>query len=60
MSPAQSACGQLVACGSGAVIVLEVEDESGTRLRGQQLSEQPWTGKRFDAEAAVAAGRDVR
>jgi methionyl-tRNA formyltransferase len=45
VSPAQSACGQLVACGSGAVILLEVEDDAGTRLRGQQLSEQPWLGK---------------
>jgi methionyl-tRNA formyltransferase len=47
VSPAQSACGQLVACGSGAVVLLEVEDDAGTRLRGQALSEQPWTGKRF-------------
>ena len=47
VSPAQSACGQLVACASGSVILLEVEDESGTRLRGQQLSEQQWTGKRW-------------
>lgn len=52
-SPAQSACGQLVACGSGAVILLEVEDDAGTRLRGQALSEQPWTGKRWESEPAV-------
>jgi methionyl-tRNA formyltransferase len=56
VSPAQSACGQLVACGSGAVILLEVEDDAGTRLRGQTLSEQPWTGKRFAVDAAVPAG----
>ncbi|MGH7520170.1 MAG: methionyl-tRNA formyltransferase [Gemmatimonadales bacterium] len=48
-SPAQSACGQLVACGSGAVVLLEAEDDAGTKLRGQQLSEQPWTGKRWGA-----------
>jgi len=47
VSPAQSACGQLVACGSGAVILLEVEDDAGTRLRGQALSEQQWTGKHW-------------
>ena len=46
-SPVQSACGQLVACGSGAVILLDVEDEAGTRLRGPALSEQDWTGKRW-------------
>lgn len=48
-STAQSACGQLVACGTGAVVLLEVEDELGTKLRGQALSEQPWTGKRWGA-----------
>jgi methionyl-tRNA formyltransferase len=46
-SPAPSACGQVVACGSGAVILLEAEDAAGTRLRGQPLSEQQWTGKRW-------------
>ena len=55
-SPAPSACGQLVACGSGAVILLEVQDDAGTTLRGQALSEQQWTGKRFETEAAVAVG----
>jgi methionyl-tRNA formyltransferase len=50
VSPAQSACGQLVACGSGAVVLLEVEDEAGTRLRGQALSDQPWTGKRWNGQ----------
>jgi methionyl-tRNA formyltransferase len=51
VSPAQTACGQLVACASGAVILLEVEDDTGTRLRGQALSEQQWTGKRFESAA---------
>ena len=51
VSPAQSACGQVVACGSGALILLEVEDEAGTRLRGQQLSEQRWLGKKWGAAA---------
>ncbi|HET9387356.1 MAG TPA: methionyl-tRNA formyltransferase [Gemmatimonadales bacterium] len=49
VSPAPEACGQLVACGTGTVVLLELEDEAGTRLRGQALSEQQWTGKRFDA-----------
>lgn len=48
-STSHSACGQLVACGSGAVVLLEVEDELGTKLRGPALSEQPWTGKRWGA-----------
>ena len=52
VSPAQSACGQLVACGSGAVVLLDVEDDTGTRLRGQALSEQPWTGKCWQGVAA--------
>lgn len=60
VSPAQSACGQLVACGSGAVILLDVEDESGTRLRGQRLSDQVWNGKRFGNEAPVPAGEMAR
>ena len=55
VSPSQSACGQLVACGSGAVILLDVEDEAGTRLRGPALSDQPWTGKRWDSGAEAAA-----
>ncbi|MFN2571124.1 MAG: methionyl-tRNA formyltransferase [Gemmatimonadales bacterium] len=58
VSPAQSACGQLVACGSGTLIVLEVEDDAGNKLRGQALSEQQWTGKQFATEAAVPAGKD--
>lgn len=52
VSPAQAACGQLVACGSGAVVLLEVADDAGTALRGQALSEQPWTGKLWQGVAA--------
>jgi methionyl-tRNA formyltransferase len=55
VSPRASGCGQLVACGSGAVVVLELEDEAGTVLRGQRLSDQRWTGKRFgDAHTTSA------
>jgi methionyl-tRNA formyltransferase len=59
LSPAQSACGQLVACGRGAVILLDVEDEAGTRLRGQQLSDQQWTGKRWGPSSVVPPLRTV-
>ncbi|HWC73502.1 MAG TPA: methionyl-tRNA formyltransferase [Gemmatimonadales bacterium] len=53
VSPSASACGQLVACGSGAVILLELEDEHGTLLHGRTLSDQPWIGKRFGHEDVV-------
>ena len=53
VSPVSSACGQLVACKSGAVILLHVEDETGTELRSELLSEQHWAGKRFGAEAVA-------
>ena len=54
VSPSASACGQLVACGSGALILLDVEDSAGTRLRGQALSDQPWTGMRWETAGAAA------
>ena len=44
ISPEASSCGQLVACGKGQVIVLEVEDEQGQLLQGRALSEQEWKG----------------
>jgi methionyl-tRNA formyltransferase len=59
-SPSPSACGQLVACGTGAVILLEVEDETGTVLHGRALSSQRWKGKRFGTVAgAVLSTRGV-
>lgn len=39
------ACGQVIGCGDGAVVALEVEDDTGAVVRGPALSEQPWTGK---------------
>jgi methionyl-tRNA formyltransferase len=57
ISPVKDACGQLVACGSGSLILLEIEDERGNVLRGQALSEQQWTGRRF--QAAVRSGGEV-
>lgn len=47
VSPVNEACGQLVACGRGAVILLEVEADDGSVLRGRALSEQPWTGRQW-------------
>jgi methionyl-tRNA formyltransferase len=49
-SPVPQACGQIVACGppatpSGAVVLLELENENGDVLKGQALSEQQWEGK---------------
>jgi methionyl-tRNA formyltransferase len=45
ISPVEATCGQAVACGRGAVVLLEVEGENGEPLRGRALAEQPWTGK---------------
>jgi methionyl-tRNA formyltransferase len=39
------ACGQVIACGEGAIGVMEIESPEGGILRGSGLSEQPWTGK---------------
>jgi methionyl-tRNA formyltransferase len=47
VSPVDEACGQVVACGHGTVLLLEVEGEDGQILAGRRLSEQPWTGKRW-------------
>lgn len=47
VSPVAAACGLLVACGTGAVILLELEDEHGVVLSGPALSDQPWTGRRW-------------
>jgi len=48
ISPDESACGQVVACRSGAVTLLQVEADDGTLLRGRQLAEQDWAGKSWD------------
>lgn len=44
-SPVASACGHVVACGSGAIVLLELESEDGEMLSGYNLSEQPWEGR---------------
>lgn len=45
LSPVSDACGLLVACGDGAVILLELEDDNGEVLKGRRLSDLPWKGK---------------
>lgn len=45
ISPEAAACGQVVACGDGAVLLLEVEGEGGECLNGYRLCEQPWQGE---------------
>jgi len=52
VSPADDACGQLVACGQGAVTLLEVESENGRVLRGRALGEADWRGLTWDREGA--------
>ncbi len=48
ISPVDGACGQLVACGAGAIVLLELEGDDGTVLRGRLLSEQRWAGKTWN------------
>ncbi|MGH7559672.1 MAG: methionyl-tRNA formyltransferase [Gemmatimonadales bacterium] len=48
VSPVDDACGLLVACGEGSVILLEVESPDGEVLRGRALSEQTWAGQRWN------------
>jgi methionyl-tRNA formyltransferase len=43
-SPEPRACGQIVACGVGALLLLELEEPSGGLLQGVELSEQAWQG----------------
>lgn len=45
-SPDPGACGIVVACGHGAIGLLEVETDHGT-LAGPELADQPWRGRRF-------------
>jgi methionyl-tRNA formyltransferase len=46
-SPVYGGCGQMVACGTGAVILLELERPGAELLRGYEVSEQRWTGWRW-------------
>ncbi len=57
MSTHDEGSGLLVATGAGAVVLLEIESEDGTVLKGRHLSNQEWTGKFFLSEqpAGVAS-----
>ena len=44
-SPLDDACGQLVACGQGAVTLLEIESSDGRVLKGRELGAANWRGK---------------
>lgn len=48
VSPDPRACGQVVACGAGAVAVLEAETEDEGVFNGLALLGQDWRGKVFD------------
>lgn len=52
VSPVDDACGQVVACGFGALAVLELESASGQILRGRDLSDRPWAGSVWNRETA--------
>jgi methionyl-tRNA formyltransferase len=45
ISPVADACGQLVACTDGAIVLLEVEGPNAEVLSGWELSARQWTGK---------------
>ncbi len=45
VSPVVAVCGLLVACGSGSILILELEADDGTVMKGTDLSDCDWTGK---------------
>ncbi|MGH7494861.1 MAG: methionyl-tRNA formyltransferase [bacterium] len=45
ISPEEAACGLVAACSSGAIVLLELENESGKILSGRNLSARDWSGK---------------
>ena len=47
LSPVEQACGQVVACSPGAVVLLQLEADDGEVLEGRRLADQPWTGRRW-------------
>ncbi len=58
LSPTEDACGQLVACGSGAVVLLEVEADDGSILQGPALADQAWSPGRSSSSSRRARPRD--
>lgn len=57
ISPVLEACGQAVACGSGSVVLLEIEDSHGATISGRYLSEQRWRGQVWRPRSQASAGR---
>jgi methionyl-tRNA formyltransferase len=53
VSPTDQACGQLVACGRGAIVLLEIARDDGRVIRGRALSDLDWTGRVLGAPAAA-------
>lgn len=49
-SPLESACGQVIACGKGAILLLELEGDHHELLRGRRLSDAPWKGNVWSHE----------
>jgi methionyl-tRNA formyltransferase len=47
VSPNEEACGQLVACHTGAVMLLEIESKARGIVKGRSLSDLRWTGRQF-------------
>jgi methionyl-tRNA formyltransferase len=56
VSPAEQACGQLVACGRGAIVLLEVARADGAIMRGRVLSDLDWTGRVLGATCTTPHG----
>lgn len=50
ISPEEKACGLIVSCGEGAIIILEMENEVGEILDGHSLVENEWQGKEWANE----------
>ena len=59
VSPIEQACGQLVACGRGAIVVLEIERADGKVIRGRALSALNWTGHVLGAAGAQVAAHGI-
>jgi methionyl-tRNA formyltransferase len=57
VSPVEAACGQAVACGAGAVVLLELEDDRGEILKGIELSDRDWRGRVWTNEQYHIGGR---
>jgi methionyl-tRNA formyltransferase len=57
-SPLDEACGLLVSCGTGAIVVLEMESTESGVLRGRALSDGPWNGRHWDNESARSRDRE--